>query len=186
MRKRTRSAALGALSGAAAGVLGALAMTPVTRLMYRFERRDWKEREDAARGGESTFEAAARKLAGAFGVTLDTRGKRRLGTVLHYAAGFGWGALYGGLLGLAPRRRGFGFGVPFGFAVWLLSDEGLVTALHLAPPPRAFPLYTHLRGLLAHVTYGAAADGANRLLHEAIVRDGRRPVARLQRLIARA
>lgn len=38
----------------------------------------------------------------------------------------------------------------------LVVDEGLSPALGYSAPNRAYPLVTHLRGLLAHLAFGAA------------------------------
>lgn len=44
----------------------------------------------------------------------------------------------------------------------LILDEGLVPALGLSAPNRDYPAFTHIRGALAHLVYGAAAALAAR------------------------
>ncbi|HET9984406.1 MAG TPA: DUF1440 domain-containing protein [Longimicrobiales bacterium] len=154
--------ALGALAGAAA----TLAMDRTTTVLYDYEDDEAKRREDAARGGDSAFGAAAKKVAEALGVELTDAQKRTVGNALHWALGVGAGAAYGALRRRVPGLDA-GQGAAFGTAFFLLVDEGANTALRLAPPPTAFPWQAHARGLAGHLVYGLVAetvlDAADRL-----------------------
>ncbi|MCA1694029.1 MAG: hypothetical protein LC749_04475, partial [Actinobacteria bacterium] len=69
------------------------------------------------------------------------------------------------------RRHGglgpFGAGLVTGAAMSLVLDEGVVPALGLSAANRDYPAFTHVRGFLAHLVYGAAAalaaEGLGRL-----------------------
>ena len=43
-----------------------------------------------------------------------------------------------------------------GATAFLLVDEGL-TSTAFTPPPRAYPVESHLRGVVGHITFGVAA-----------------------------
>jgi hypothetical protein len=54
-------------------------------------------------------------------------------------------------------------GIPFGAGFWLVGDEALPTPLKFAPPPPAYPLNTHVRGLAAHLLHTGTTHGVCRL-----------------------
>ncbi len=143
--------------GAAAGAVATWAMGLVTNYMYEHEDPVARQREDAARGGKTAYGIAAEKAAGLAGVQLSEEGRARAGSAVHWALGAGAGAAYSAL-----RRRwpavAAGQGLAFGTAFFALVDEGANTALALTPPPGAFPLQAHARGLAAHLLYGAVTD----------------------------
>ncbi|MBX6365140.1 MAG: DUF1440 domain-containing protein [Gemmatimonadetes bacterium] len=145
--------ALGALAGAAATFL----MDRATTVLYEREDDAAKRREDAARGGETAFASAARKVASAFGVELTDAQRKTAGSALHWAIGVGAGAAYGALRRRVPGADA-GQGTAFGTALFLLVDEAATTALGLTPPPSAFPWQAHARGLAGHLVYGVVAD----------------------------
>lgn len=151
------------LKGAIAGAVATFVMSKVTGYMYELEDPDAREQEDEARGGSTSYEAAAQRAASAAGTVLDRDGQQRYGTALHWGVGMGAGAVYAVL-----RRRfqmfGTAGGTVFGTAFWAFLDEGLVPALGLTPGPQAFPWQTHARGLVGHLTFGTVTDGTLRLL----------------------
>jgi hypothetical protein len=151
------------LKGAIAGAVATFVMGKVTGYMYEHEDRDARREEDEARGGRSSYEAAAEKAASAAGTSLDRRQRQQLGSAMHWALGIGAGAAYAVL-----RRRvqglGSAAGTAFGTGFWAFMDEGLVPALGLTPGANAFPWQTHARGLVGHLTFGTVTDGTLRLL----------------------
>jgi hypothetical protein len=151
------------LKGAIAGAVATFVMGKVTDYMYQHEDRDARREEDEARGGESSYEVAAKKAARAAGTSLDRRQRQRAGSAIHWALGIGAGAAYAVL-----RRRFHGLGsvagTAFGTGFWAFMDEGLVPALGLTPGASAFPWQTHARGLVGHLTFGTVTDGTLRLL----------------------
>jgi len=151
------------LKGAIAGAVATFVMSKVTGYMYEHEDRGARREEDKARGGRSSYEAAAEKAASATGTSLDPHQRQQAGAAMHWALGIGAGAAYA-----VFRRRFQGLGnmagTAFGTGFWTLLDEGLVPALGLTPGPRAFPWQTHARGLVGHLTFGTVTDGTLRLL----------------------
>jgi hypothetical protein len=167
MRKDNNLVARTAL-GAAAGLLATWAMGRVTTWLYEREGEDARRREDRARGGRSSYENAAQKMAGLLGKELSDDQRTRFSSGLHWLLGATAGAAYG-----ATRRKlpvlDVGRGLAFGTAFWALADEAAVPLLGLTPGPRAFPWQTHARGLAGHLAYGVVAhtalDAAERVLH---------------------
>ncbi len=144
--------------GAAAGLAGTWAMNQVTNYLYAHEDEAARQREDAARGGETAFGIAAEKAAEAAGTgPLPEERRKKVGQAIHWALGAGGGALYGALRGRVPVVDA-GQGLAFGTAFWGVVDEGAVSALGLTPPPTAFPWQTHARGLAGHLAYAVVMD----------------------------
>jgi hypothetical protein len=79
--------------------------------------------------------------------------KEPAGMAMHSAIGEGSGLIYGIAAELAPVSA-VDAGLPFGAAVWLLTDEIAIPALGLSKPVTAFPLSTHANALSSHLVYG--------------------------------
>lgn len=152
--------------GAVGGVVGTLLMSPVTTALYRRESPEKKQREEKLRA-EPPFETLAGRLIALVGVEPTQARKENVGTVVHWAYGMAWGALYGVC---RNRFRAFSrfFGVPFGVAFFVVGDELMNVVMGLTPPPKAYPLDAHLRGLAGHVTYAAGAEATYRVLDAAL------------------
>jgi hypothetical protein len=90
--------------GGLAGVVGTIAMEPVTTFLYQHEDEAHKKREEELRK-ESSLEVLAARLIELIGAEPSEQRKQQLATALHWIYGMGWGALYALL-----RRRGGGFG----------------------------------------------------------------------------
>jgi hypothetical protein len=162
MRRKT-SVAETALKGATAGAVATWAMDRVTTYMYEREPEPERTWEDRVRGGRTSYESAAERLAGLLGRELSDQERRRLGTLIHWLLGIGAGvayALYGRNVPAFRRAAGGGFGTAF----WAAVDEGLVTLLGLTPPPKQFPWQTHARGFAGHLAYGVTAEQTLRVL----------------------
>jgi uncharacterized membrane protein YagU involved in acid resistance len=139
-------------------------MDQVTTLMYeKLESEETKQREDEI-GGESMPSAVVKRVSRAVtGAPPSEETVSKAAPAVHWLYGVIWGALYG----LARNRlRGLsiGAGAPFAAGFWLLSDEGLPVLMKIAPPPQAFPVTTHVRGLVGHVAHTATTDAVCRLL----------------------
>ena len=96
--------------------------------------------------------ASARKLAGLIGAEPTDEQAGTIATTLHQ----GLGQLYG-VAAAALTRRGVPpvrAGLASGAAGFLLVDE-LANGLFFTPPPQAYPVESHLRGLVGHLTFGA-------------------------------
>lgn len=151
--------------GALAGVLGTLAMGPVGNVLYQLESEEKKKREEALRK-EMPFETLAGRLIELGGVEPTGERKRKLGQVVHWGYGIGWGVLYAVLRKRMPFVR-TALGSPFGLFFALVGDEVMNTVMGLTAPPRSWPIEAHARGVAAHLAYAAAAEGACRALDAA-------------------
>ncbi len=155
----------------AVGLFAGLVATQVTNLaqgpLQRMTPDSVGQQERRVRPGASSSVVAARKVA----YRLDDSPSRQkvglLGKAIHFGIGMAWGPVYGLL-----RRHGglgpFGAALASGAAMSLVLDEGVVPALGLSAPNRGYPVFTHARGFLAHLVYGAAAalaaEGLGRLV----------------------
>ena len=115
-----------------------------------------KRQEEQVSPGPSSSHAAARKVAERLGRPLDERRLKQMARAIHYGLGAAWGPVYG-LLRRHGGMRPLGAGLVAGASLALVVDEGLTPALGLSAPNRDYPAATHVRGLLAHLVWGAAA-----------------------------
>ncbi|PYS79039.1 MAG: hypothetical protein DMF66_04185 [Acidobacteria bacterium] len=93
-------------------------------------------RELQERGSDEGDDNAAVRAANAvselvFDHRLTKDEKETGGAVAHYAMGAASGAIYGVVAEILPAAT-VGAGLPFGAAVWLVADEGVVPALGLS------------------------------------------------------
>jgi hypothetical protein len=152
--------------GALAGALATIAMEPVTEFLYEHEDDEHRKREDELRKQSSPLATLAARLIELVGAEPTEERKQRLATVLHWGYGMGWGAFYAVLRRRMPvLRKALGF--PFGVLFALIGDEAMNQILGLTPPPKAWPIDAHVRGLVGHVAYAAAAETALRALDAA-------------------
>ncbi len=152
------------MKGALAGLAATWVMGKVTGYLYEREDEQAREREDAAREGETAYENAAGKAADLLGRELSDEDLARAGETIHWALGASAGALYGALRGRLPGADA-GAGLAYGAAFFLAMDEGGNVLLGLTPGPQAFPWQAHARGLAGHLAFGATAELALRLLN---------------------
>ena len=126
--------------------------------MYRREDPAALRRELQARpGGLDSAHLLARKLGRAVGHDPGTKQPNAAGVAVHYALGALPGAAY------ALTRRRFpaiarSVGLPFGLALFVVNDEIAAPLLGLARGPRAYPVQSHVRGLVAHLVLGVGTD----------------------------
>lgn len=97
------------------------------------------------------------------GRPLQQAQKARAGTLIHYGFSVGTGALYGALAEISPVVTA-GRGIPFGLAVWLGADEGIVPALGLSKRPTRYSRETHAYSIAAHAIFGLTTEITRRLL----------------------
>lgn len=128
-------------------------------------------KHEARKGGEveenatvATAQAISRKL---FHHELDGGEKQIAGPAVHYAYGSIVGAIYGGVAEVFPIV-GAGFGMPFGFTLWLLGDEIAVPALGLGKGPTEYPPQVHADALASHFIYGITTDLMRRVLRHVL------------------
>jgi len=157
--RTSRSAGVDIALGALAGAAATWAMDGVTSLLLERQSEEVTERENRVRGKKLAYEIAADKAASLAGYHLLKKERQRIGKGIHWAIGVGSGAIYGALRNRV-RYFGIGSGVAYGVALYLLIDEGAMTALGLSPPPNEFPWQAHARGLAGHLVMGAVLDAA--------------------------
>jgi hypothetical protein len=139
--------------GAAAGYLAGQAMDKVTTWFYGRQSEASKLREQELLPDGAPL-AAARKLAGLAGVEPTDEQAGQLALGMHQSLGQLYGVVAAALTrrGVPPLKAGVASGVA-GFA---LVDE-LANSLFFTPPPQAYPVESHLRGVVGHLTFGGVA-----------------------------
>jgi hypothetical protein len=116
---------------------------------------------------DATERTASTIAVGVFDHELTKSEKETAGTAVHYAFGASTGAFYGAVSELLPEVTA-GAGVPFGAAVWLAADEGIVPLLGLSKSPTEFPLSTHAYALASHFVYGLTTEVVRRAVRKAL------------------
>ena len=144
--------AVGLLAGVIATKATDLAQGPLRLATPEGVRR----REARVSPGPSSSQVAARRIAERLGRPLDDRRLRPVTRAVHHGLGMAWGPVYC-LLRRHGGMRPLGAGLAAGAALSLVVDEGLTPALGLSAPSRDYPVVTHVRGLVAHLVWGAAA-----------------------------
>lgn len=143
--------------GAVAGIVGTVVMGEASSLLYRFEAPEKKQQEEEIRN-EPPYQTMARRITrDLLNLQLSDEDLALAGQALHWGYGATWGALYGVLRRRVPLL-GAAAGAPFGVLFFLIGDEALNTGLKLTPPPQAYPIDAHVRGLVAHLVYTAVAE----------------------------
>jgi uncharacterized membrane protein YagU involved in acid resistance len=129
------------------------------------QNRESKQAQSAE--NENPTAKVAHEVAGAMGHELSPEGKKKGGTIVHYAFGTLMGALYGTALEFAPRnyrRNAIGSGLLMGTALFAGADELALPALGLTGGPKKTPASAHVYGLVSHLVYGATAGVVTRRL----------------------
>jgi putative membrane protein len=125
-----------------------------------------------AKGKDREDDDAPERLANAISVgvfdhELTKREKDAAGVAFHYAMGATSGALYGAVAEFAPAVK-TGAGLPFGAAVWVAIDEGLVPAVGLSKSPAEYPLAIHAYSFASHLVYGLTTEIVRRAVRNAL------------------
>jgi len=138
--------------GAAAGYLAGQVMDKATTWFYE-RQSDASKRRESELLPEGAPMASARKLAGLVGAEPTDDQAGTIASTLHQSLGQLYGVVAAALArnGVPPVTAGLASGAG-GF---LLVDE-LANSLFFTPPPQAYPVESHLRGLVGHLTLGAA------------------------------
>lgn len=149
LQRVATNATVGVLSGAVA----VKAMDSVTTKLYQWESPSDKKREQDVSPGPS-YDIAARDLAGRLGIALSDEQAKMAGQDFHEGLGFAAGLIY-----LALRRwtnlSPLAAALIVALGLWAGLDEGLTPAMGWSAPDSAYPLATHLRGFVGHLTLGA-------------------------------
>jgi hypothetical protein len=138
--------------GATAGLVASQVMDKATTWYYGRQSDASRQREQELLP-EGAPLAAARKLAGLVGAEPTDDQAGQVALAMHR----GLGQLYG-VVAAAQARRGMApvtAGVASGVGGFLVVDE-LANSLFFTPPPQAYPVESHLRGVVGHLTLGLA------------------------------
>ena len=161
-RERRNHWAIDLVRGVASGLVASWIMEKAQMRISKVGSASTKEREKRATDEPATYKAAE-AVAQRVGLRLDEDHKAKGGTIVHYAYGAGWGALYG-LVSRRVRLPPLASGLAFGGLLWLVSDEVLVPLFGFSKAPGAYPASVHVKALAAHLVYGTAAAAGARLL----------------------
>jgi hypothetical protein len=144
--------------GAVAGAAGTWVMDMVTTGMVDQQSKASAEAEAAARpNGQSSVDNLVDLLASRFGIAVPEAQRPALTQALHYGLGVVPGAAYAVLRKRLPMAGALN-GLLYGALLFALNDEWANTALGLSGPPRAYPVDSHLRGLVGHLALGVTTD----------------------------
>ena len=189
IRRKSGNPLKGMIAGAAGGLVASWVMNQfqalLSRMTHGVERphgaqslqqgspRHGVARELQERGLDREADTAAVRTAVVvsdrlFGLELAEREKRELaGAVVHYAFGVATGGIYGAIAELKPATTTVA-GLPFGAAVWLITDEIIVPALGLSKSPTKYPLSTHAYSIASHLVYGLTTEIVRREVRRAL------------------
>jgi uncharacterized membrane protein YagU involved in acid resistance len=151
--------------GAIGGIVGTLVMAQVTGFLYKFESDEKKKKEESLRTEPPPQAMVRRMTADVLHLKVSDETLSKLGNVVHWGYGMAWGALYGALHERVPAFSKAA-GLPFGLVFWLIGDEVVTTVFKITPPPQAFPIDAHMRGLAGHLAFTVSADGTYRVLRK--------------------
>lgn len=131
-------------------------MDQATTVLLEQQSEESRKREEQLVAGGAPS-AMARRLAGAFGRELSDERAAKVGAALHQSLS----PLYGAAAAVLAGRRmsPLAAAMVAGTAGFALVDEGLNTALGITPPPRAYPVESHIRGVVGHLTFALATGG---------------------------
>ena len=137
--------------GAGAGYLAGQVMDKATTWFYDRQSDASKQREQELLP-EGAPLAAARRLAGLIGAEPTDDQASTIAKAMHQSLGQGYGVAAAALTqrGVPPLAAG----IAAGMGGFLVMDE-LANSLFFTPPPQAYPVESHLRGVVGHLTFGA-------------------------------
>ncbi len=140
------------LVGAAAGSVAGQVMDRATTWFYA-RQSDASKRRESEVLPEGAPLASARKLAGLIGYEPTDEQAGTIASSMHRSLGQLYGVAAAALTrgGVSPLAAG----VATGMGGFLLVDE-LANSLFFTPPPQAYPVESHLRGLVGHLSFGTA------------------------------
>jgi hypothetical protein len=149
----SRSAVWNLGIGAAIGYCSSRAMDQATSwYLERQSQASRRREEEVAPGGAPVL--VGKKLAGVGGREVTDEQAARIGSFVHRSLGMIYGMAAAALArtSVPPLRAG----VATGAAAFVVVDEG-VLSVFFTPPAWAYPLESHLRGVVGHLAYGTAA-----------------------------
>ena len=137
----------------AIGYCASKVMDRATGWYFEHQSETSRQREEkVAPGGAPVL--AGKKIAHMVGREVTGEEAAKIGFSVHGSLAVAYGMVAAALVrsGIHPVRAG----LLTGAAAFLLVDEGVNSAL-FTPPPWAYPIESHLRGVVGHLAYGIAA-----------------------------
>jgi putative membrane protein len=160
----------GMVAGAVGGLVASWTMNQFQKVWSAAEKEitggkqgqdgDQKNGEDAE---DATMKTADRISQALQGRHLTRDEKKKAGPVVHYAFGALMGAAYGASVEVNPAANALA-GIPFGAILFAGADEVALPALGLSDKPAAYPLSTHVYGLVSHAVYGVTTETVRRIV----------------------
>ena len=138
--------------------------------MYERQGQAARDREDAVRPGPP-YRIAAQKTTALLGLELSESALDKAALVFHYGLAVSWAPTYA-LLRRRTRLGPVAAALASGAAMSAIVDEGLTPALGFSAPNRAYPAIAHVRGVVAHLTFGLAVAAVTEAAWAVV---GRRP-----------
>ena len=135
---------------AAIGYGASMAMDRATDWYLGHQSKESRLREEeVAPGGAPVL--VGKKLAGLVGRGVSDENAAKIGTMVHRAPGMTYGVTAAALsrTGVPPLVGG----IATGTAAFVVVDEAFLSAV-FAPPPWAYPIESHVRGVVGHLAYG--------------------------------
>ncbi len=139
------------------GFVATQALDVVSAWLYENLSPEIREEEDRVRNGRQAYEVAVARAADHFGYALNGDEIKYWGWKFHRAFGILGGLQYVLLRKMYPKV-GQGMGLAYGLGFFLVVDELVIYLAKLTPGPTKFSWRTHLRGAIAHLAYGVAAE----------------------------
>jgi hypothetical protein len=139
--------------GAGIGYCSSRAMDQATGwYLERQSEASRRREEEVAPGGAPVL--VGKKLAGLGGREVTDEQAARIGLFVHRFLGMTYGMAATALArkSVPPLRAGVATGV----AAFVAVDEGVLSAF-FTPPPWAYPVESHLRGVVGHLAYGTVS-----------------------------
>ena len=160
----------GMLAGAVGGLVASWTMNEFQKVWAAAEKRitGGKQGHDEGQQNSEDAEDATMKTADRISQALQGRHltdeeKKKAGPVVHYAFGALMGAVYGASVEVNPAANALA-GIPFGAILFAAADEVALPVLGLSNKPAAYPLSTHVYGLVSHAVYGVTTETVRRIV----------------------
>jgi putative membrane protein len=160
----------GMLAGALGGLVASWTMNQFQKVWSASEKEitGGKQGQNGGQQNSEDAEDATMKTADRIselvqGRHLSKDEKKKAGPVVHYAFGAVMGAVYGASVEVNPAANALA-GIPFGAILFAGADEIALPALGLSDKPIAYPLSTHVYGLISHAVYGVTTETVRRIV----------------------
>lgn len=133
------------------------------QVLHQGSARSKANVQEDLEGEPSTMKLTTRLSSALFDRPATRREREVGGYFFHYAYGAFAGAVYGALAPHWPTITR-GAGLPYGTAVWLAADEGMISLLRLGRTPDKTPASAHIASLIGHWAFGLALHVLRRVL----------------------